>query len=63
MLFRSAHTPQEIYNFLYNVCDWLLSENMYFCDGETLSFTSDQRLTVTRSAAVYVEGESFKIKY
>lgn len=60
---ESAHTPQEIYNFLYNVCDWLLSENMYFCDGETLSFTSDQRLTVTRSAAVYVEGESFKIKY
>lgn len=59
----SSHSPQEIYDFLFNVCDWQLTDGMYFHDGETLSFTSDQRLTITKSKAVYVTGESFKIGY
>lgn len=59
----NSHSLQEIYDFLYNVCDWMLEEGMYFCDGETLSFTSDERLTVTKSKAIYVNGDSFKINY
>lgn len=59
----TSHTPQEVFDFLYNVCDWLLTEGMFFRDGETLSFTSEDRLTVTKSKAVYVVGDSFKINY
>ena len=59
----TSHSPEEIYNFLYNVCDGILSEGMYFHDGETLSFTSEERLLITKSKAVYVEGDSFKIGY
>ncbi len=59
----TSRSHEELYNFLYNVCEGILSEGMYFHDGETLSFTSDQRLTITKSKAVYVEGDSFKIEY
>ena len=59
----TSRSHEELYNFLYNVCEGILSEGMYFHDGETLSFTSDQRLTITKSKAVYVEGDSFKIAY
>lgn len=59
----SSHTVDELYNCLYYVCDWLLTEGAYFHDGETLSFRSDERLTITKSKAVYVTGDSFKISY
>ena len=59
----TSRSREELYNFLYGVCEGILSEGMYFHDGETLSFTSDQRLTITKSKAVYVEGDSFKIAY
>ena len=59
----TSSSHEELYNFLYGVCEGILSEGMYFHDGETLSFTSDQRLTITKSKAVYVEGDSFKIEY
>ena len=59
----TSRSREELYNFLYGVCEGILSEGMYFHDGETLSFTSDQRLTITKSKAVYVEGDSFKIEY
>lgn len=59
----SSHSMEEIYEFLYSTCEGLLAANMYLRDGETLSFTSDQRLTITKSKAVYVDGDSFKIGY
>ena len=59
----TSRSHEELYNFLYGVCEGILSEGMYFHDGETLSFTADQRLTITKSKAVYVEGDSFKIEY
>lgn len=59
----TSRSHEELYNFLYGVCEGILSEGMYFHDGETLSFTSDQRLTIMKSKAVYVEGDSFKIEY
>ena len=62
-LIGSSHSLQEIYDFLYNVCSWMLEDGMYFCDGETLSFTSDERLTITKSKAIYVNGDSFKINF
>lgn len=62
-LIGSSHNLQEIYDFLYNVCAWMLEDGMYFHDGETLSFTADERLTITKSKAVYVNGDSFKINY
>ncbi len=62
-LINSSHTLQEIYDFLFSVCEWLLTEDMYFRDGETLSFTSEERLTMTKSKVVYVYGDSFKINF
>ncbi|MDE6915973.1 MAG: DUF4261 domain-containing protein [Lachnospiraceae bacterium] len=59
----SSRSLQEIYDFMHNVCAWLLAERMYFRDGETLTFAPGQKLTVTKSKAVFVEGESFKIAY
>lgn len=62
-ILNSSHTLQEIQAFLYYVAEYVIKENMIFRDGETISFTSEEKLRITKSEAVYVEGESLKIWY
>lgn len=57
----SSHNLQEIQSFLYYVIEYVIKSDMIFRDGETLSFTSEERLKITKSKAIYVEGESLKI--
>lgn len=59
----SVHSAEDLLNFMYGVIEYVIKTGMTFRDGETLSFCSDEHLTVTRSEAVYVDGESLKIAY
>ncbi|MBQ4530836.1 MAG: DUF4261 domain-containing protein [Lachnospiraceae bacterium] len=57
----SSHTLEEIQSFLYYVAEYVIKENMIFRDGETISFTSEEKLKITKSAGVRLEGETLKI--
>ena len=59
----SNHSFQEIQSFLYYVAEYVIKSNMIFRDGETLSFTSEEKLKITKSKAVYLDGESIKIGF
>lgn len=59
----TKRTPEEVLSFLYMVSDYIIKSNMIFHDGETLSFTPEIQFTITRSAAVHLDGETFKIAY
>ena len=59
----SDKSLEEIREFLYFVCLHILKADMNFYHGETLRFTSDEEYTITKSEAVYVDGETFKISY
>ena len=59
----SDKSLEEIREFLYFVCLHIIKADMNFYDGETLRFTSDEEYTITKSEAVYVDGETFKISY
>lgn len=59
----TKRTPEEALSFLYMVSDYIIKNNMSFHDGETLSFTSEMQFTITKSAAVHLDGETFKIAY
>ncbi len=60
---NSKESFEDIRNFLYGVCMYLITENMTFYDGETLKFTADDEYKITKSEAVYVDGETFKIAF
>lgn len=62
-ILNSSHTLEEIQSFLYYVVEYVIKENMIFRDGETISFTSEEKLKITKSEAVHVDGESLKIWY
>lgn len=53
--------PAEVRNFLLNIADYLLEEDVTLRDGETIGFSEEQRLPITRSAGVGEEGMTLKI--
>lgn len=52
---------REVRNFLLNIADYLLEEDVTLRDGETIGFSEEQRLPITRSAGVGQEGMTLKI--
>ena len=53
--------PAEVRNFLLNIADYLLEEDVTLRDGETIGFSEEQRLPITRNAGVGQEGMTLKI--
>lgn len=59
----SAQSPSDIHMMLINVVDYIVNGNAILCDGQTLGYTADQKLPITKSAGVNMEGETLKIGF
>ena len=55
--------PMELLDFLTSIANYVILEDVLLQDGETISFTADQQLALTKSHGVTVEGDSLKIEY
>lgn len=55
--------PADLRSFLFDLADYVLEEDVMLHDGETIGYTEDQHLTVTRSAGVWHSGMTVKIRY
>ncbi len=52
----------ELYSFLLNITSYVIGNNITLRSGETLGYTTDQKVPVTISKGRFVEGQSFKLK-
>lgn len=59
----SKQKPSELREFLMNIVDYVVSEDVILRDGETIGMTNEQRLKIVKSEGVNVNGESLKILY
>ncbi|MCI8422849.1 MAG: DUF4261 domain-containing protein [Lawsonibacter sp.] len=59
----SQQSPKEVHLMLLNTAGYLISENATLHDGETLGYSADQKLPITRSQGRNVEGMSLKIGF
>ena len=59
----SQQSPQDVHELLLNVSGYLIEEDVTLRDGETLGYTAEQKLHITRSEGVNVEGMSLKIGF
>ena len=59
----SQQSPQDVHELLLNVSGYLIEEDVTLQDGETLGYTAEQKLHITRSEGVNVEGMSLKIGF
>ncbi len=59
----SQALPAELRDFLIDIASYVVEYDVALRDGETIGFTAEQKLPITRSAGVYIAGESLKIEY
>ena len=57
----SAAAPDALRGFLIDIALYVLEEDVVLRDGETIGFTRDQRLPITRSAGVWLDGMTLKL--
>lgn len=63
-ILNSEHEPADLHAFLCNICDYLISQKVTLQDGETIGFSAEEKLSITRSPAVAgVAEETLKIDY
>lgn len=59
----SAASPAELHEFLFDIASYVLYDDVLLQDGETIGFTEDEKLAITRSPGAAVEGDSVKIAF
>lgn len=63
-ILNGTHEPADLHTFLCNISDYLISQNITLQDGETIGFSAEEKLAITRSPAVVgVAEETLKINY
>lgn len=53
---------QEMYEFLGNICAYVINSNVKFKNGETLGYTVDQKIKISQSKGIFVEGQTLKLE-
>lgn len=56
-------SPGDLRDFLFDLSYYVLAQDVVLRDGETIGFSAEQKLPITRSPGVAVEGMSLKIGY
>ncbi len=60
---NTAAQPSELHDFLSSVAGYVLECEAVLQDGETIGFTEEQKLPITKSRGVAVDGDSLKIAF
>ena len=53
----------DIRGFLYDMVYYILSEDVTLKDGETIGFSEEQKLDITYSKGIALDGKTLKIEY
>jgi hypothetical protein len=59
----SARKLEDIMAFLFNMTHYVLDFNVEFQDGQTCGLSESERIGITLSKGVFVDGETFKLAY
>lgn len=62
-IIESTESPEEVYNFLQSIADYVITSNVVLNDGETIGFSKDQKISITVSAGMAVDGETIKLGF
>lgn len=53
---------EELHSLLGNICAYVISKDVTFKSGETLGYTAEQKIRITKSKGQFVEGETLKLE-
>lgn len=53
---------EELYDFAANIVSYVVGSDVTLKNGETLGYTEDQKIKITSSKGVFVDGQSLKLE-
>lgn len=59
----SHATAEDLIDLLSDIANYVITDEVLLQDGETIGFSEEQKLPITRSRGVAVEGDSLKIGF
>lgn len=62
-ILNSKENPNDIRAILVDIALYVIENDVVLSDGETIGFTPEQKLSITKSRGVAVEGDSLKIGF
>ncbi|WP_074016126.1 DUF4261 domain-containing protein [Fusobacterium massiliense] len=59
----SMQKPEDVYYLLQGIIDYIITSNVILQDGETIGFSEEQKISITESDGVAIEGKSLKLGF
>lgn len=61
-ILNSTMAGSELYDFLLSILNYILESDVILNDGETIGFSAEQKIKITKSKAIYLDGDSLKLE-
>ncbi len=59
----SRHSASEIFEFLVDIANYVVEQDVILRDGETIGFSEEQKLPITKSKSKVLDFDTLKIKF
>jgi len=59
----SSQSPEDVYYFLQGVADYVITSDVILQDGETIGFSAEQKIPISQSKGIAVNGITLKLGY
>lgn len=53
---------EELHNLVWNISAYVINQDITFKNGETLGYTAEQKIKISKSAGHFVEGQTLKLE-
>ena len=62
-ILSSSQSPEDVYYFLQGVADYVITSDVILQDGETIGFSAEQKIPISQSKGIAVNGVTLKLAY
>ena len=62
-IIKSSEEAEEVYNFLASISDYIITSDVVLNDGETIGFSEEQKIQISVSEGIAIDGETIKLGF
>ena len=62
-IIKSSEEAEEVYNFLASISDYIITSDVVLNDGETIGFSEEQKIQISVSDGIALDGETIKLGF
>ncbi len=62
-IIKSLEEAEEVYNFLASISDYIITSDVVLNNGETIGFSEEQKIQISVSEGIALDGETVKLGF